>query len=167
MDTFYDDLASQYHLIFEDWDASTDHQGTALARIVRERWPNHHSVLDVACGIGTQAIGLAANGFKVTASDVSVGAIARARNEAQRRGQSIDFSACDMREAFAQHGGAFDLVLCCDNSIPHLLSDTEILVALSAVWSRALRQPAAHSESTYAKCASRKVVTASTVLIDI
>jgi SAM-dependent methyltransferase len=134
MDTFYDDLASQYHLIFEDWDASTDQQGAALARIVRERWPNHRSVLDVACGIGTQAIGLAANGFKVTASDISVGAIERAKNEAQKRAQGIDFSACDMREAFAKHGGAFDLVVCCDNSIPHLLSDAEISVALKQMF---------------------------------
>jgi hypothetical protein len=35
-----------------------------------------------------------------------------------------------MRGAFAQHGGGFDLVVSCDNSIPHLLSDAEISLAL-------------------------------------
>jgi SAM-dependent methyltransferase len=134
MDTFYDEMAPHYHLLFEDWDASIEHQGTALGRIIRERWPNHQVVLDVACGIGTQAIGLAANGFKVTASDVSVAAVERAKFESQRRNQSIGFSACDMREAFSRHGGGFDLVVCCDNSIPHLLTDAEISLTLKQMF---------------------------------
>jgi glycine/sarcosine N-methyltransferase len=31
---FYDDLASYYHLIFEDWDASMARQGDALANLI-------------------------------------------------------------------------------------------------------------------------------------
>jgi SAM-dependent methyltransferase len=87
-------------------------------------------VLDVSCGIGTQAIGLARRGFQVTGSDLSAGAIARATAEAKQRGLAIGFSVCDMREAFRHHGGGFDLVLSCDNSITHLLSDDDIVEAL-------------------------------------
>ncbi len=54
----------------------------------------------------------------------------RARLEAKNRGLQIDFSIADMREAFAHHQKEFDVVISCDNSIPHLLSDKEILIAL-------------------------------------
>jgi SAM-dependent methyltransferase len=84
----------------------------------------------VSCGIGTQAIGLARRGFAVTASDLSAGAVERARAEARRRGVEIDFSVCDMRAAHDHHGRQFDVVIACDNSIPHLLTDEEIVCAL-------------------------------------
>ena len=32
---FYDDLASYYHLIFEDWEASMARQGDALTSLIR------------------------------------------------------------------------------------------------------------------------------------
>jgi hypothetical protein len=35
-----------------------------------------------------------------------------------------------MRAAYRHHGGGFDLVLSCDNSITHLLSDDDIVQAL-------------------------------------
>lgn len=86
MSDFYDRLASRYHLIFQDWNASIERQGGQLARIIEERWgPACRTILDVSCGIGTQAIGLAQRGFAVTASDLSAGAISRARADAQRR----------------------------------------------------------------------------------
>ncbi len=134
MSSFYDELAPQYHLIFDDWDTSIERQGTMLTQIIRGRWPDHQTVLDVSCGIGTQAIALAINGFRVSGSDISSRAVERAIDEARQRDQDIAFSVCDMREAFAQHGGGFDLVISCDNSIPHLLADGEISMALSQMF---------------------------------
>jgi SAM-dependent methyltransferase len=133
MADFYDDFAPFYHLIFADWDASIERQGRALGALVREHWPGHRSVLDVSCGIGTQAIALAQNGFWVKGSDISRGAIERARSEAARRGLVIEFSVCDMRDAFACHGGGFDVVLSADNSIAHLLDDDQIVRALGSM----------------------------------
>src|SRR5262245_11785127 len=126
MADFYDELAPLYHLLFEDWDASVRRQGQQLAAIARHEWPSHESVLDVSCGIGTQAIALALQGYRVRGSDISSQAIARARVEAAARGQSIEFSLCDMRHAHACHGSGYDLVISCDNSVPHLLGDHEI-----------------------------------------
>jgi SAM-dependent methyltransferase len=87
------------------------------------------SILDVACGIGTQALGLAALGHRVTASDLSPQALERARREAQQRLLDIDFSLADMRQVHAHHGKEFDVVIACDNSVPHLLTDQDLLAA--------------------------------------
>src|SRR5262249_18761379 len=74
MSEFYDRMASLYHLIFQDWNASIERQAGQLTAIIHERWgPGCRTVLDVSCGIGTQALGLAQRGFAVTASDLSAG----------------------------------------------------------------------------------------------
>jgi SAM-dependent methyltransferase len=131
MDDFYDRMAPLYDLIFLDWDVSMERQAEQLAGIIHERWGTMaRSVLDVACGIGTQSIGLARRGFQVTASDVSAAAVQRAKIEARRRGVEIGFSVADMRAARDHHNPQFDVVIACDNSLPHLLNDDEILNAL-------------------------------------
>lgn len=132
--SFYDALAAQYHLIFENWDASMERQAAVLDSVVRALLgEGRHAVLDAACGIGTQSLGLAALGYRVTGSDLSPGAIERARDEAARRNIAVDFSVCDMRAVYEHHGQReFDVVLCADNSLPHLLSDNEIEAALGA-----------------------------------
>jgi SAM-dependent methyltransferase len=134
MADFYDDLAPLYHLIFEDWNSSVDRQGQKLAAIIRREWPGHNTVLDVSCGIGTQAIGLAKNGFRVTASDLSARAVERAIKEAEQQGLPISFSVCDMRSASAHHEMGFNVVISCDNSLPHLLTDDEIVGALKEMF---------------------------------
>lgn len=127
---FYDDLAPFYHLIYPDWEASLVRQAAALDAVIREFRPGAATILDAACGIGTQALGLAALGYRIAASDVSPSSVERARAEALRRGLDITFSAGDMREAWEQQQQQFDVVLACDNSIAHLLNDGEIGQAL-------------------------------------
>lgn len=135
MSDFYDQLASLYHLIFPNWDESIERQAEQLSSIISERWgAGTKTILDVSCGIGTQSIGLAKRGFTVTASDLSAGAIARAKVEALRRAVEIDFSVCDMRAIQAYHQRQFDVVISCDNSITHLLSDDDLLLALRQMY---------------------------------
>ena len=129
-EAFYDDLAPFYHLIYPDWEASVAWQGAALDAVIRAERPDARTVLDAAAGIGTQALGLAALGYEVTASDLSSGAVRRLRDEAARRGLAIDAKPADMRAAWDAHGRAFDVVLCADNALPHLLTDADILQAL-------------------------------------
>ncbi|HSU16361.1 class I SAM-dependent methyltransferase [Longimicrobium sp.] len=132
---FYDRLAPFYHLIFPDWEASIARQAAQLDVVIRVRTGGGaRTVLDVACGIGTQSLGLAALGHDVTASDLSAIAVERARREAERRGLHISFSVADMRAAHEHHGRTFDIVLCADNSLPHLLADGEILIALKQLF---------------------------------
>ena len=84
---FYDDLADDYHLIFVDWDRTIAYQAGVLVPLLRRLGvPDGGRVLDASCGIGTQALGLAAAGYAVTGTDLSPGAIERARAEAAARG---------------------------------------------------------------------------------
>ena len=102
---FYDGLAPLYQLIYPDWHKSIAWQASVLDAVIRETWGRDvvADVLDVACGIGTQSLGLAKLGYQVTASDLSPDAVERAQREAQAQGLSIDFSVADVRAAFSHH----------------------------------------------------------------
>jgi len=127
---FYDELAHDYHLIFQDWDASMAFQAQVLDGVVRARLgTGPHRILDCSCGIGTQAIGLAMRGHQVVASDLSPIAATRAATEAAARGVSIPVAAADMRR-LPFRSSVFDVVLCADNSLPHLLSARDLHTAL-------------------------------------
>ncbi|MFE5581381.1 class I SAM-dependent methyltransferase [Kitasatospora sp. NPDC056531] len=127
---FYDDFADDYHLLYADWNASLARQGTALDVLIRERLGDRPAeVLDCACGIGTQAIGLAGLGHRVTGTDLSPVSAARATAEAAARGLQLPTAAADMRE-LPFPDGRFDVVVCADNALPHLLTAGEIRAAL-------------------------------------
>lgn len=130
-EAFYDDLAEDYHLVFPDWRRSVREMSAALDRIIREELGDRPArVLDCTCGIGTQAIGLALRGHTVTASDISPRSIARARREAASFGVDIAFHVADVREVADIVPGTFDVVLSGGNSLPHLLTDEDLLLAL-------------------------------------
>ncbi|MFE3269323.1 class I SAM-dependent methyltransferase [Streptomyces sp. NPDC059215] len=127
---FYDELAPDYHLMFQDWDASMAYQAEVLSELVRQSLgTGPHAVLDCSCGIGTQAIGLARAGHQVVGSDLSPVAAARAAAEAASRGSRIPAAAADMRQLPFRET-SFDVVLCADNSLTHLLSGRDLRTAL-------------------------------------
>jgi glycine/sarcosine N-methyltransferase len=127
---FYDDLAASYDRIYPDWQASSQRQGDALhAVIAGELGPGPHRVLDCAVGIGTQLLGLAANGHRLAGSDISPGAVGRAHAECRRRGVQAGLAVADMR-ALPFADGAVDVVVCADNSLPHLLTAEDVTGAL-------------------------------------
>ena len=127
---FYDQLAPYYTYLYADWEASVKRQATALDGIVREFFgPTARRILDAACGISTQCLGLAELGYAVTASDISRVEVERARNLAQQRNLTIDFRVADMRALHDFAPESFDVVIACDNAVPHLLSDGDILQA--------------------------------------
>ncbi|MDX3798844.1 class I SAM-dependent methyltransferase [Streptomyces sp. AK04-3B] len=124
---FYDELADDYHLIYSDWDASVHRQGDALDALIGQ---DRAEVLDCSCGIGTQAIGLALRGHRVTGTDLSPRAAARAAREAARRSLSLRTAAADMRR-LPFSDDRFDVVVCADNSLPHLLTGQDVHAALA------------------------------------
>jgi 2-polyprenyl-3-methyl-5-hydroxy-6-metoxy-1,4-benzoquinol methylase len=94
----YDDLACHYHLIFEDWEASMTRQAAALSVVHRRECGPASAVrmLDCACGIGTQTLGLAKMGFRISGCDVSPLAIQRAQREAAVSNLDIQFSVAEL-----------------------------------------------------------------------
>ncbi|MCB0208618.1 MAG: class I SAM-dependent methyltransferase [Anaerolineae bacterium] len=127
---FYDRMSPFYHLVYDDWEAAIKRQADQLDSLIQEFWGDQVcTVLDVSCGIGTQALGLAQHGYRVTASDLSAAAIERAKREALQRRIKIDWSVADMRQAYSHHQRQFDVVISCDNAVPHLLTDDDILTA--------------------------------------
>ena len=80
----YDDLADYYDLLFDDWEESIGCQAKVLNRLISKHMDQSCvDLLDCACGIGTQAIGLAKAGHHAVASDLSTRAVDRAKREAK------------------------------------------------------------------------------------
>ncbi len=128
---FYNQLAEDYHLIYADWSQSVRQQGHVLDRLIQEQLGHRpHTLLDCACGIGTQALGLALRGYTVHATDISPEAIERAAREADRLAVSLTFGVADMRHLATQVEGTFEAIIACDNALPHLLTRDELSQAI-------------------------------------
>ena len=135
--TFYDSMASQYDKLFLDWAAATQEQAGILDRIIRANgFDSVASVLDCACGIGTQSIGLAALGYRMTASDISDAELAEAEKRAAENNVSIRFEHADFCALADTFRETFDIILCMDNALPHMLSHQALASALGSITGR-------------------------------
>jgi glycine/sarcosine N-methyltransferase len=126
-EAFYDELAEFYHLTFEDWNRSIAAQAAVIGPVL-ERYTGKASpyVLDCACGIGTQTLGLAQRGHILVGSDSSRAAVARASTEAKLRNLDVTFHVADMRTLSTVPEAGFDAVLIADNALPHLLLQSDL-----------------------------------------
>lgn len=135
--SFYDNLASQYDKLFLDWYATTQEQAVILDRIFENNgYDKSVHILDCACGIGTQAIGLATLGYHITASDISEGALTQARERAERNHLQISFTNadfCALSKVFAEQ---FDIVIAMDNALPHMLTRNDLESAIKSIVKR-------------------------------
>ena len=132
--TFYDNLATHYDKLFEDWHAATKEQALILDILFREKgFDSSARILDCACGIGTQAVGLAALGYDVTGSDFSHGALEEAK---RRTDLPIRFCQADFRNLEAVFEETFDIVIAMDNALPHMLTREDMLTAVKSILGR-------------------------------
>ena len=79
-------------------------------------------------------MGLAQRGYVVTASDISPAAIDRLKSELSSRALEVKVQVDDFRTLRHVDSVSMGAVLACDNSIPHLLSDAEILEAFRSFY---------------------------------
>jgi glycine/sarcosine N-methyltransferase len=111
-------------LIFDDWHRAIERQARVLNPLLAAQLSSRPlKILDCACGIGTQAIGFAGYGHKVTASDLCEAAVIRGRHEAESRGMDISFFVSDMTLLAEIMEDDFDVVAALDNALPHLSSE--------------------------------------------
>lgn len=95
--------------------------------------PTDASILDCACGIGTDAIGLARRGYRVRGSDASETLIAEARKRARVAGVEVPLAVCSWEELPERYEERFDLALCTGNAISHCLSEGAMMRSLMAM----------------------------------
>ena len=135
--TFYDSMAADYDKLFLDWNATVHEQAAILERIFQgEGFDRTARVLDCACGIGTQSIGLAALGYTVTASDLSVAELEQAKARAAAQQVDIRFERanfCKLSDVFDEK---FPIVICIDNALPHMQSHEELGEAIASIVDR-------------------------------
>ena len=131
---FYDNLASQYDKLFLDWQSATQEQALILEKIFLDNGFNKTArILDCACGIGTQAVGLALLGYDITASDISNGEIAEAKRRALKNNVNIRFENADFRDLTKTFSEQFDIVIAMDNALPHMLTKNVLETAVKSI----------------------------------
>jgi SAM-dependent methyltransferase len=124
----YDSLSSDYDR-FVNWQ---NRLPLELPFIIKQlQQVNARSVLDAATGTGMHAIALAQLGYQATGTDISSGMIQKARANANFAGTQVQFEVAGfgaLTNTFGAH--YFDALLCLGNSLPHLLSRSELDAAL-------------------------------------
>ncbi|MCL5257050.1 MAG: class I SAM-dependent methyltransferase [Chloroflexi bacterium] len=119
----YDELGADYDLMI-DWKARLKNEMPFFRKLFAER--RVRRVLDSACATGMHAITLAGEGYEATGADPSAEMVAKARANAAARNADVRFVQAGFGELADKTGRAFDAILCLGNSLPHVLSDTEL-----------------------------------------
>ena len=134
---FYDQLAEKYDQLFLDWQATTQEQAIIIDRLIRQfGFDSHTPLLDCACGIGTQAIGLARLGYPVTASDISEAELKEAEQRAGQNSVTIRFAKADFRNLSRTFSEPFSIVIAMDNALPHMLTPEDLDAAVGSIADR-------------------------------
>jgi len=133
--TIYDQFASAYqrgpYIRF-----SQNLVDAILPDYLEEMGIKPSSLLDVACGEGTFAVGMAKSGYKVTGIDQSQRMIALAKDRAREEAVDVKFLVEDMRSIpFKEE---FDLVTCFFDSLNYLLTVRDLHQAFKGAY-RSLR----------------------------
>ncbi|NKB47160.1 MAG: methyltransferase domain-containing protein [Legionellales bacterium] len=110
--THYDQEAKRYD-VFNEKRSKQINQ--LIENVLQEN--NVKTVLDLACGTGSQVFWLTEKGFDVVGIDINDKMLSIARQKANQKGIALRFENGDMR---SNQGGQFDAVLTIFNAIGHL-----------------------------------------------
>jgi len=123
---FYDRLARVFD-VMTDWQKRLTLEMPFLQRNLDQQ--GARSVLDTACGTGWHAITLVQKGYTAAGCDASPQMIEQARANSDKAQVKVRFEVADFNrlDVFRE---IFDALLCLGNSLPHLLSQEELVKAL-------------------------------------
>ena len=136
---FYNDISNNYDEMF---DFEID---LALAEVVIAKLKEQFEfkkALDIGCGTGSFTIALAQSGAKTTGMDLSESMITAAQKNSISYAVDIDFVNSGMCDMLSNIDEKFDLIMCMGNTLPHLLSKTDLSLMLSSC--RQLLNPGGH-----------------------
>jgi SAM-dependent methyltransferase len=128
----YETLAHVYEWLTPDELLTPAGSATAFAPLL-EPLERPARILDCAAGTGQLAVGLAAIGFEVVATDASPAMISRTRALASSHGVEVVALTCSWDELPTQKFEPFDAVLCVGNSLAHAVARAGRQTALAAM----------------------------------
>ncbi len=106
----FDSIATTFEATFEN-DVTAKIRKTVYETI-RSVLPRGSSILDINCGVGIDALALAAEGYSVTGVDISPGMIGQARSRASRSPElRTEFFISSFEDLSVLGNRSFDLVL--------------------------------------------------------
>jgi len=122
-----------YEAMAPVYDAFTGHYESEawiadLIKVLERHGLTGRRLLDIGCGTGTSFLPMLAQGWEVTACDISPEMLARAREKA---GEAVRLSVADMLDL--PEFGEFDLVWALDDAVNYLLSPEELTRALAGM----------------------------------
>jgi SAM-dependent methyltransferase len=116
----YDEISVLYDIL-SDGDDGAIYFRMYIEKVLKTL-PVGAKVLDCSCGTGDQAIWMARQGYRVSASDISEGMIDRAREKAKNENLDISFFRSSWEELTDKTNDKYDLVVCPGNSLSHIIS---------------------------------------------
>lgn len=120
--------ASDYNKESQGYDAFNERNSALINYTVEQLLKKYtvHTVLDLACGTGSQVFWLTREGFEVTGVDINAKMLKIAKEKAKQLKMGLNFLKGDMRTT---HAGEFDAAITIFNSIGHL-TKTDFEIAL-------------------------------------
>jgi len=112
-----------------DWDGRASAEGNFFIDKLREH--GARKVLDVATGTGFHSVQLIEAGFEVTSADGSPAMLAKAFENARRRGHILRTIQADWRWLNRDVHDLYDAVICLGNSFTHLHDENDRRKALA------------------------------------
>lgn len=112
---FYQAISKHYDAIFP--------LGEAQLKLLQEEFGGKNKILDLACGTGTYALALGAEGFQVYGLDLDASMVAEAKRKAEQGGGKAEFFVADMQDCAKLFSPeSFGGIFCIGNSLVHLPS---------------------------------------------
>lgn len=112
-----------------DWESRAEGEGDFFIRHLKERGAKR--ILDVATGTGYHSVRLLEAGFEVVSADGSPQMLAKAFENARKRGHILSTVQADWRFLNRDVHGEFDAVICLGNSFTHLFRERDRRKALA------------------------------------
>jgi len=112
-----------------DWDARAQSEGDFFIRMLKERGAKR--ILDVATGTGFHSVRLLEAGFEVVSADGAPNMLAKAFENAKKRGHILRTINADWRYLNRDVHALYDAVICLGNSFTHLFDERDRRKALA------------------------------------
>ena len=124
---FYEELSAEYDAMTQ-FEARFEKEKSFFEDLVKEY--SLRKVLDAGCGTGFHSILVAKLGLEVTGFDSSSEMVKRATENARSHNVNITFHQSTFQDANLCMDERFDAVFCMGNSLPHLLTEGEVVLCL-------------------------------------